>query len=740
MRYEYLKQLISDGFNCIPLNEDKTPKKAWKDYQDKPVTNLLQSTHYALVCGYNDVECIDVDLKVLPSKEWRDKFQENLFQLIDDHIEDYKKKLVIKKTRSGGFHIIYRAKNIEGNLKLARIKGYKEAIIETRGLGGYICMYEDIENLDYHSITLIEDIERDTLIGLCRILNEVEDQEVSIPQPVIKQYNDRESVITPWEDFNRKTSIFDIIGNEFSVVKDLSNKTIIRRHGAKSPHSGYVFKDSGCMYLFSTGTIYEHEKLISPFAAYTIKNFNGDFSKAASDLYGKGFGDRKKPEAPIIKEKPVFDQSEFPLDIFPDPVAHYINECSRTLQNSVDYMGCALLWVGALCIGNSIRIEVKKGWQEVSTIWMAIVGGAGLGKSPSINSVIYPLEKINGEERRRYAKKRKEYDEYKELSKKDKEQVVEVQEPQRTQFIVDDVTIEALINLHSQNHNGVGVFKDELAGWFKDMNKYKEGSDKEQWLSSWSGKGIAVDRITRQSDYIAKPILPVLGGIQPNVLSGFFTEENKDNGFLDRMLFTFPDLEVEKYVNDEISPQLLQFYNEFIVMFYQELRKIVVYNDFGDIEPNIARFSPDAKKEWIRIFNTLTLRQNSDDTSEVIKSMLAKQKSYIPRFSLIVNTFYASWEGADLFTITKSSILKAERLSNYFIAMNEKMLINNMETATTKTVIYSTKGTIAEKIKAIYKFDKEFNRSTVAKELNISRKTLYKYLKELDNDTTRLPK
>ena len=249
---------------------------------------------------------------------------------------------------------------------------------------------------------------------------------------------------------------------------------------------------------------------------------------------------------------------------------------------------------------------------------------------------------------------------------------MEVEEPKRTQFIVDDVTIEALINLHSHNQNGVGVFKDELAGWFKDMNKYKEGSDKEQWLSSWSGKGIAVDRITRQSDYIGKPILPVLGGIQPNVLAGFFTEENIDNGFLDRMLFTFPDLKVETYVEDEINQKLITFYSDFIQMLYIELKKIVIYNDFGDVDPNIARFDIDAKREWKRIFNEITAKQNSDETTEMIKSMMAKQKSYIPRFALIINTIEAAWEGYDLFNITRSSILKAEKLSKYFVAMNEK--------------------------------------------------------------------
>jgi hypothetical protein len=264
------------------------------------------------------------------------------------------------------------------------------------------------------------------------------------------------------------------------------------------------------------------------------------------------------------------------------------------------------------------------------------------------------------------------------------------------------------------------------------MNKYKEGSDKEQWLSSWSGKGIAVDRITRQSDYIGKPILPVLGGIQPNVLAGFFTEENMDNGFLDRMLFTFPELEVESYVDDEISPQLIKFYNDFIVMFYESMKKMVSFNDFGNIEPNVAYFSTEAKKEWKRIFNDITNKQNSDATTEIIKSMLAKQKSYIPRLALIVNSIAAGWFGTNLLEITSDSMLKAEKLSRYFIAMNEKMLKNNVETAFTKSILKSQNGNVADKIMAIKKKDSNFNRTTVAKELNISRVTLYKYLKELE--------
>ena len=59
------------------------------------------------------------------------------------------------------------------------------------------------------------------------------------------------------------------------------------------------------------------------------------------------------------------------------------------------------------------------------------------------------------------------------------------------------------------------------------------------------------------------------------------------------------------------------------------------------------------------------------------------------------------------------------------------MLLSNMEATFTRTVLRGEKGNVLAKIKSIHAKDKNFNKTTVAKELNISRKTLYNYLKEI---------
>ena len=58
--------------------------------------------------------------------------------------------------------------------------------------------------------------------------------------------------------------------------------------------------------------------------------------------------------------------------------------------------------------------------------------------------------------------------------------------------------MEALSGFTPRKDNAVGVFKDELVGWLKDMNKYRAGSDLEFWLSVWSGKLLTFESFNLQ--------------------------------------------------------------------------------------------------------------------------------------------------------------------------------------------------------------------------------------------------
>jgi len=751
-----------DYFSILTVGDDKIPNFTWKKYQDKKISikqfteqyeykggkkwtdkdgivrEIQPTTSFGILTGFEDLECIDVDLKVFSTAKEKVAFWDEYLQNLKDNILDFEDKFVIYKTKNEGFHILYKSKRVQGNTKIASLKGHKEAIIETRGTGGYIFAYPDnqVSKLSYFDIQYISDDDRDVLMSFSKMYNYVE--EITL-EPKKEKTEFIKSDLTPWQDYNDKTDILDIIGSEFKIVSNNHKHIVIKRHGATSAHSGYIYKDSGCMYLFSTGTIYPHEKLITPFIAFTYKYYNGDFSESAKELYKLGYGSRIKIEPPKTLIEPVAetyniknDDLKFPLDIFPEPIQNYILECNSKLDSNIDYMGCSMLWLISVCIGNSIEIEVKRGWTENATIWMSLVGKAGIGKTPSINNIIFPLQKINSREIKKYFKELEKYEFYENLTAKEKKDYPEVSKPIKTQFIANDITLEALVDLHQESDNSVGVFKDELAGWLKDMNKYRAGSDLEFWLSCWSGKSVSLNRLTRKGSFIDKPLIPVLGGIQPDIFNNFYTDENKSNGFMDRMLLSFPDAVVEKYNENELEYEILDWYKNNIICFYDSLKSVIKRDKEDAIESMIAKFSNDAKIEWMRIFNIITDFQNDDNENEYLKSMYPKQKSYIPRFALLIHIFDEFFgSGGNSLLISKESVLKAEKLSNYFIATAKKVKINSVEANDLKTVAKGGKNSL-EKLKLIYEENPNFNRSKTAEILGLSRMQINRLLKQID--------
>lgn len=734
-------------FSVITIGENKIPNFSWKEQQAEKLSEeqfLRQlktptTTGVGIVTGFEFLEVIDIDTKVFSTQYEKDEFWNEFYQTLKDNIVDFEQKFVVYQTKSGGYHILYKSKRVQGNTKISKLKGHKEAIIETRGNGGYVFIYPEKKygKLSYFDIDFVTDLDREILWSIAKIYDHVEDKPIE-PKKEPKIYAENE--VTPWQDFNDKTDIFDVIQNDFFIPRNgqKSKYYLVKRHGAESAHSGYVYKDSGCLYLFTTGTIYPNEKLISPFIAYAYKYHNGNYSEAGKDLYEQGFGSRLKKKIkeiePKIPKEIKVENVSFPIDIFPKEIQFYLTECATKLDSNIDFMGVSMLWLISVCIGNSFEIEVKRGWIENGVLWVAVVGKAGIGKTPSINNVIFPLMKSNSKEIKRYIQENEKFNHYQSLSKKEKEDYPEVFEPKKTQFIANDITLEALVDLHQESDNAVGVFKDELAGWLKDMNKYRAGSDLEFWLSCWSGKSVSMNRKTAKSSFVEKPFIPVLGGIQPSIFTSFSTEENKENGFMDRMLLCFPEASVDVYNDDELDYQTIKWYSENITQFYQGIKRLIKRNEDGDIIATRVKFSSDAKKEWVRIFNKITSSQNNENENEYLKSMYPKQKSYIPRFALLINSFESFFsDEVGQMEITKDSILKAEKLSDYFVLNARKIKLESNEATEIKNAIKRAETPI-EKIKAIYFQDADFNRTKVAEMLGLSRQYIQQIVKKIEDN------
>jgi hypothetical protein len=239
-----------------------------------------------------------------------------------------------------------------------------------------------------------------------------------------------------------------------------------------------------------------------------------------------------------------------------------------------------------------------------------------------------------------------------------------------------------------------------------------------------------------KSAFVDLPIIPVLGGIQPGVLASMYTEENKENGFVDRMLLTFPELRVDEYNENEIDPVIVHWYEEAIVSMYETVRNEMVEFDLdGEVVPMLCNWSQEAKREWVRIFNKITHQQNSDEINEYAKSGLPKMKSYIPRFSLLLHFLNASVTETDvnIREVSKQAVLGAERLAEYFTSMSRKIRSTSRDEAQIKEVSKSNQGrTPFEIFEAMYRKNPKIKTASVASQLEVSRQTVYNWKKELD--------
>jgi predicted HTH transcriptional regulator len=110
--------------------------------------------------------------------------------------------------------------------------------------------------------------------------------------------------------------------------------------------------------------------------------------------------------------------------------------------------------------------------------------------------------------------------------------------------------------------------------------------------------------------------------------------------------------------------------------------------------------------------------------------MLPKQKSYIPRFALILSCLHQVFDGS--FEINKELMLKSEMLSDYFISQAKKIKFDSIEKKEAKKLIEANKDkTKKEQALEILKANPKINKTELAEMLEVSRVQIYNYIKDV---------
>lgn len=354
----------------------------------------------------------------------------------------------------------------------------------------------------------------------------------------------------------------------------------------------------------------------------------------------------------------------FPVNVFPSEIQEVIASGCEGLNLPVDFFAGAILYTISIAIGNSCRIEIKPGWSESAAIWLSLVGNSGTNKSHPLSLALTPIFEKQTKVFNEYEAALQEYDDWLQKPKSEREKGYSSPiKPILKKYILSDYTPEALVFHHQKNLRGVGIYSDELHGWLNNFNRYNKGNEEQFWLSAWSGKPIITDRRGSGSFHVKLPFVSVGGTIQTALIKELAKGTKGKNGFVERLLFIFPDnLKKSPWSDSSWQKNHRTIYNNAIEKILEVETGI---EDVGVISPKIFPLSPSAKKllwEW-QATNTEKCNSTDDDQK---KAIYAKLEIYATRFSLILRQINWALGKIDEDVIDANSVTGGIILAEYF--------------------------------------------------------------------------
>ena len=345
--------------------------------------------------------------------------------------------------------------------------------------------------------------------------------------------------------------------------------------------------------------------------------------------------------------KLVSGKNIFPVNVFPPIIQKLVGELETTLNFSPDYTSAAILYAVSVSIGNRIQLKVKNSWLEKSNLYMVLVGRTGDVKSHSVSFCLHPLMNLDKQNFDQYLLKKKEFEQLP-IEEKSKTTV-----PVLRQLLLNDFTPEAFVKAHYFNPRGIGLYTDEIAGFFNSFNQYRKGSEEESYLSAWSGKPIIKNRISGDEMRVDNTKVDIIGTMQEAILSSVFQSNKMKNGFIDRLLFVLPHKYVDNKWNDlDLDERYIKWYSEFIseVFYLAEQSELIL------------EFQSDAKEYLYKWQN----KQKNDFDFEYQRGVSVKLQQYVLRFAILIEVMQSICNKEKLKTISLKSLKSAIKLRDYF--------------------------------------------------------------------------
>jgi hypothetical protein len=686
MNITYFKELVKLGLKPLPIKWDENGKIAsshiiahstisesqWNETTLDQWIDLIDNANGIALKLFPPFGTIDFDTKnengTVSFKDW--------FNIIEATNPDVLRKVCIESTRNKGYHVYIKYPKLNHKITLAANEDGKEVIaVYTGGLLSYCAPtpgYDMFHN-SFEDLEELTDNEYDLLTSTGGLFNKYKEEINNTFYPIEypQQYEttcllfDKEITDEAFEELLNQIDLYEV--RDFRYRQKQKFTAYLRRTSLAN-YSAKVYFSSRKVLLFTTS--------MPKFPCWADGKGNGDRSWVLTPsriIYYKNDKDWKKTIDEIqaiadsigieinqqpIEQQPISkDRMQFPYDVFPQPIQDYIK--SHRIQN--EYIAGFMLSQLSTAIGNTCYLEALQGYKLRTNLYIAIVAHAGGGKSPAMGIGYGHLKKIDDENYRAYKARLAAYnEEVATMDKKDKHKPIK---PILQQMVIDDATIETVINVLQHNPKGCCLVADELAGFIKRMSQYKDGDDAQKWLQMWSSETVFQQRVTVEERKIIDYTMGIVGGIQPGIMEILSKNENQYNGFYHRFLFVFPESEPKPSFDliscpDYIKEQVDEILNKLLIFRENDIKdKYILSSDA------LALY-----KSW-HDYKNFYYNRTQDENA---KGIIAKYQAYCLRFALIIQCC----DDLDKRTgiVDQSAVERAIRLTEYFLGNMLKSL------------------------------------------------------------------
>lgn len=384
-------------------------------------------------------------------------------------------------------------------------------------------------------------------------------------------------------------------------------------------------------------------------------------------------------------ERPqLLKSAHFPTDIFPNGIKEYVELSSEAVNAPRDFVAIGVLAVASTMIGNQAKIQITSEWFENCMIFAAFIGTPGVRKTPALKKAMLPLDRIQKELDTNFDQRLQQYErdiavhevemsKFQQDLKRDKvqpdEMPTEPERPRRKQIKVNDITIETVVEMMADN--SLLMERDEFVGWIKSMNQYKGGSggERQAYLEFWNGNRVDVNRKGGRHISVENPFISIVGGIQPARLSEVLAD-NIDDGFVERILFSYPDdFPIIELKDMPIPDEHKSAYIDACDTLYYRMK-----DPANDAE--IIRLDPQASKAFTRYYNSLNAEIRQPDFNSILEGAWIKLTGYFARFTLILHSLH--WAARSPLAerkhdISREIVLLAIKLIEYYKSHTTKV-------------------------------------------------------------------